>query len=46
MAAMTGEVTAVYGPRTAPVTAAPCHDHAAAAGRNGQWDAPPGGTAG
>ena len=41
MAAMTGRVTAGYG----PVTAVPGHGRAAA-GRNWQWDAPPGGTGG
>lgn len=46
MAAMTGRVTAGCGPRAAPVTAVPGHGRAAAAGRNRQWDALPGGTGG
>ncbi len=45
MTAMTGRVTAGYGPHAVPVTAVPGHGRAAA-GRNWQWDAPPGGTGG
>jgi hypothetical protein len=46
MARMTGGVIARFGRRAAPVTAAPGHGRAATAGRNGQWDPPPGATGG
>jgi len=46
MAAMTGGVTAGHGPRAIPVTPGTGHGRAAVAGRNWQWDPPPGGTGG